>query len=120
MDDFFRKISPNTKVLDLSGLGLKHLPCILRFKKLEELRIENNQLTYLPPFPSTLKRIYCSNNKLKKLPPLPIDLEVLECSDNPQLSTIPLYKGSLLVNLENTAIDLRKFVGLNPVLYKIL
>lgn len=86
----------DTKVLDLSHLGIRHLPCLLNFHCLEVLHIEYNELVYLPPFPYTLKRIYCSNNKLKALPPLPEELEFLDCSNN-RLKSLPIIKSGVKV-----------------------
>lgn len=109
----------STEVLNLSGKGLRNLPCLVCFTNLRELHIENNELVYLPALPVSLQRIYCSNNKLKSLPPLPRYLELLDCSDNPELSTLPVYKKGLHLNIQNTGINLAVCDGMNPILYHI-
>ena len=120
-DDFFRKNPTHTtKVLRLDGIGIDHLPQLLNYKNLEELHIENNNLVYLPPFPPSLKRLYCSNNLLKSLPPLPEGLEVLDCSNNPDLATIPFCNLDLIINFDNTGIDLGVCRGMTPILYNDL
>lgn len=91
---FIYSLPLDTKVLFLNNLSLKSIPCLLRFHSLEELHIENNELVYLPPFPCTLKRIYCFNNKLKALPPLPEGLEILDCSKN-RLRSLPAFEMGL-------------------------
>jgi len=62
--------------IDLSGVT--HLSCY------------NNQLTSLPPLPSTLERLYCENNRLTSLPHLPASLEKLYCYGNRLFSLPPI------------------------------
>jgi len=113
------KIDNTTRVLDLSGKDLRHLPSLVHFQCLFELHIENNQLVFLPALPVSLRRLYCSNNKLKSLPPLPQYLEILDCSDNPELLTLPVYKKSLHLNINNTGINFDICDGMNPLLYEL-
>jgi Leucine-rich repeat (LRR) protein len=116
--DFFEENPTHTtKVLRLDGIGIHQLPQLLDYKNLEELHIENNKLVYLPPFPPSLKRLYCSNNLLKSLPE---GLEVLDCSNNPDLATVPFCNLDLIINFDNTAIDLGVCRGMTPILYNNL
>jgi len=86
---------------DITGLnlfrkGLTYLPSLERFKKLQILDCRNNQLTSLPPLPSSLQLLYCQENQLTSLPPLPSSLQELYCSYN-QLTTLPLLPSSLQI-----------------------
>ena len=49
---------------------------------LQLLKVEYNQITYLPTLPTGLKELDCSNNFLSSLPVLPVGLINLDCSHN--------------------------------------
>jgi Leucine-rich repeat (LRR) protein len=112
-------IDDRTRVLNFAGMAMRDLPCLLHFKNLRELHIENNELVYLPALPASLEKLYCSNNKLKSLPPLPPGLKILDCSNNPNLSTLPYYNSNVILKLDDTGIDLHVCRGMSPILYKL-
>ena len=71
-----------------------HLPDLSRFCKLKKLKCCNNELTSLPPLPSTLIELCCFYNQITYLPPLPSTLEYLYCTKN-QLTSLPLLPSTL-------------------------
>ena len=82
IDKYLNSLPEDIKKLDLSSKGLTYLPSLERFKNLEVLDCEENQLTSLPPLPSSLRILYCGNNRLTTLPPLPSYLQDLYCENN--------------------------------------
>jgi hypothetical protein len=76
--------------LDLSHLGLKHLPQLPHF--IFEFNCSHNELTELPVLPSTLQILTCTHNNLTKIENLPRYLIDLECSYN-QIKDIDLPIG---------------------------
>ena len=86
--------SDDVEEIDISNNRLTQLPDLSRFKKLQTLYCYNNQLTSLPPLPSTLQTFYCSNNQLTSLPPFPSTLQILDCSCN-QLIHLPPFPSTL-------------------------
>lgn len=117
---YLKKLCPYTTELDLSGFGLTSLPCILKFQHLRVLHIEDNCLTRLPPFPSSLKKIYCSNNNLQNLPNFPECLQFIDCSNNPELSQLPVHSSDVQVICDNTSIDLTTNNGMSDRLYNLI
>ena len=86
--------SEELEKIDLTGVtelycpynNLTYLPPLP--STLKELYCHHNQLTYLPKLPSTLEYLYCHHNQLTYLPKLPSTLIKLDCSDN-QLTYLP-------------------------------
>ena len=62
--------------------------------KLTSLYCGNNNLTFLPGLPDSLKRLECYSNQLNSLPVLPSKLRILECGNN-QLSSLPALPSSV-------------------------
>jgi len=81
--------------IDVSNKGLTYLPDLSRFKRLQVLNCQNNQLTSLPPFNPTLERVNCRNNKLTSLPPFNKNLLDIECSRN-ELTVLPTLNKKLI------------------------
>lgn len=117
---YLEKLCPYTTELDLSGFGLTDLPCILKFQRLRVLHIEDNRLTRLPPFPSSLKKIYCSHNNLLALPNFPECLQFIDCSNNPELSQLPVHSPDVQVICDNTSINLTTNNGMSDRLYSLI
>lgn len=77
--------------LDLSYQNLNTLPDISRFKKLERLFINGNNLTKLPNYLADLTHLWeirCEKNKITHIERLPKNIQYLNCSDN-RLRRIP-------------------------------
>ena len=87
----------NCTNLNLSSLSLQSIDGIQYFDALEMLNCDQNNLTSLPPLPSSLEFLHCSNNQLTGLPQLnQTALIQLHCSGN-QLSSLPTLPASLTV-----------------------
>ena len=78
----FSKYADDVEEINISDNGLTSLPDLSRFKKLKRFYCSNNQLTHLPPLPSTLQILVCYNNQLTHLPPLSSTLQALYCFAN--------------------------------------
>ncbi|CAO3591259.1 unnamed protein product [Absidia cylindrospora] len=88
-------------ILDMGGLGLKHLsPSLFRYEFLTTVYINHNQLTHLPSDISKLsllEKLDCSGNSISTLPPSIgqlFSLKELLLFDN-QLVTLPNEVGML-------------------------
>lgn len=57
-------------------------------KKLYQLDLSGNQLSFLPKLPKYLTTLYCNDNQLNSLPELPDTLYELQCQNN-QLTSLP-------------------------------
>jgi uncharacterized repeat protein (TIGR01451 family) len=77
--------------VDVSNNNIHDLTGIQYFRYINTLDCGDNQITSLPPLPTTLKSLWCDNNQLTSLPPLPNQIFLLECSNNVLtiLSTLP-------------------------------
>ena len=58
------------------------MPDLTRFKNIEILYCEDNELTSLPTLPQNLQKLYCYSNNLTSLPSLSKNLEELTCYNN--------------------------------------
>ena len=96
IERYLNSLSNDILTIDISCKGIKSLPDLTKFKKLETLHCSNNILTSLPTLPQSLQNLYCSNNNLTLLPTLPQSLQNLYCSYN-KLALLP----TLPQNLEN-------------------
>ncbi|MFN3404696.1 MAG: T9SS type A sorting domain-containing protein [Cytophagaceae bacterium] len=83
---FNDNIAPRN-VVDLTGIEY--------FVNLEQLYMENNNLSYIKAFPSKLEDIYISNTSLTSLPVLPNSLLYFGC-ENSKLTQLPSLPSSLL------------------------
>jgi len=88
IETYLNSLSEDILTLNVSNRGIKSLPNLTRFKNLEVLDCDNNQLTSLPTLPQNIEKLYCYNNKLTSLPTLPQNLKVLICFHN-QLTSLP-------------------------------
>lgn len=69
---------------------------------LEDLSLDNNQFTVLPPLPKNLKRLSIKNNPISKLDILPSELIILNC-ESTNLTQLPsLPKTLRWLNINNT------------------
>lgn len=85
----------NCTNLNLSSLSIQSIDGIQYFDALEMLNCDQNDLTSLPPLPSSLEFLHCSSNQLTSLPQLnQTALIQLHCSGN-QLSSLPTLPASL-------------------------
>jgi Leucine-rich repeat (LRR) protein len=84
IETYLNSLSKDILTLNISGKckGIKSLPDLTRFKNLQKLSCDSNQLTYLPTLPQNLKYLSCYGNQLTSLPTLPQNLEELFCSNN--------------------------------------
>jgi hypothetical protein len=75
------------------------------FRKLYQLNLSNNKLTFLPKLPKYLITLYCEGNQLTSLPELPDTLYELRCFNN-QLTSLPKLPASLVqLNIYNNKIE---------------
>jgi Leucine-rich repeat (LRR) protein len=88
IETYLNSLSEDISELNVNNKGIKSLPNLTRFKNLEVLDCDNNQLTSLPTLPQNIEKLYCYNNKLTSLPTLPQNLKVLICFHN-QLTSLP-------------------------------
>lgn len=68
---------------------------------LEELDLNDRELTSLPKLPENLKELYCNNNILTSMPKLPDTLKVLMCANNLLISLPKLPKKLTSLDCEN-------------------
>jgi len=79
---YINSLPSDTTEINVSALRLTFLPDLTRFKHLTHLYCRNNQLTWLPPLPSSLEYLDVSYNKLTKLSPFNSKLTRLDCEHN--------------------------------------
>ena len=94
VQEFINSLPDTTNRIDVSYRQLTFLPDLSRFTNLEELVCSNNELTCLPPFNKSVKRVYCYNNRLTSLPPLNEHLQIVNCAGN-RLTSLPPLNGHL-------------------------
>ena len=94
IERYLNSLSNDILTIDISCKGIKSLPDLTKFKKLETLHCSNNILTSLPTLPQSLQNLYCSNNNLTLLPTLPQSLQNLYCSYN-KLALLPTLPQNL-------------------------
>ena len=71
IEEYFNSFPDDTKYINVSGKNYTFIPELTRFKYLEVLCCNNNELTRLPDLPKSLIKLDCSENKLTSLPQLP-------------------------------------------------
>lgn len=83
IEGYLDSLPDDTTFINLSSKKLTYIPDLARFKNLNELNLNDNDLVVLPPLPKTLKFLYCSRNKLETTPEeWPEYLEELFCHFN--------------------------------------
>jgi Leucine-rich repeat (LRR) protein len=82
IEEYLNSLDENSKEIDVANRNLTKLPNLTRFKKLEQLHCNHNQLRSLPALPTNLQKLYCYHNQLTSLPTLPNNLQILHCSKN--------------------------------------
>ena len=89
--------------INISSQNISDLTGIQYFSSLIDLFCSNNNLTFLPPLPSTLKRLGCIMNQLTCLPDLPDSLTYLYCIQNnlTELPPLPSTLGQLYCEQNN-------------------
>jgi uncharacterized repeat protein (TIGR01451 family) len=80
--------------LNVANLGITDLSGIEYCTSLQTLWCDYNNLTVLPPLPSSLSALGCSHNQLASLPFLPAGLTYLTCGNN-LLTSLPPLPGTL-------------------------
>lgn len=93
----------NATNVDLSNKSLTDATGLQYFDNLALLTLTTNQLTSLPPLPSTLVTLRCDNNPITVLPALPPNMYMLVASST-ALTTLPTLPTTLK----------KLFVGMNP------
>ena len=90
IEGYLKTMPEDTTHLDLSYFGLKRLPDISRFTKLELLDCSNNYITKLPTFSenTNLEILVCRHNLITEIHSLNFKLERLDCRYN-LLVTLP-------------------------------
>ena len=83
-----------TKIMNASCEYISSLRGLEYFTKLQNFDCSENNLTWLPSMPSTLKILRCGKNKLTSLPSMPSGLTILDCYAN-QLTALPTFTSSL-------------------------
>ena len=83
-----------TTSMNASSEYISSLQGIGYFSKLVNFSCEENNLTWIPSLPSTLKYLNCRNNNLTSLPSLPSGLTSLICDQN-QLTALPTMPSTL-------------------------
>ena len=106
IERYLNSLSDDISILDISFKNIKYLPDLTKFKNLEELYCNNNQLTTLPTLPQNLKKVFCSNNQLTTLPTLPPNLAELYCYNNP---IYEIVKGGSLIKIKKNIQLLNSF-----------
>lgn len=93
-----QRVTDRTYFIDGSNQGMKSIPSeILALKELEELHLENNQISEIPQDIQNLKNVkvlYLRKNKLQRLYP---ELGLLSSLESQDLSGNPLLYSSLRV-----------------------
>ena len=89
--------------INVSSQNISDLTGIQYFSSLKYLFCSNNNLTFLPPLPSTLKQLGCIMNQLTCLPDLPDSLTYLYCIQNnlTELPPLPSTLGQLYCEQNN-------------------
>lgn len=94
----------NLETIDLNNNFLKLLPLLPN--TIQELNIENNQLTQINQLLPNLKRLFCQNNLIQNIL-LCNSIERLQCQNNP-ITSIEPFDGQLpnlyYADISNTAI----------------
>lgn len=83
--DINNNLTPNAAsvtTLNVSYSDISDLSGIEGFTSLQDLKCNNNNLTFLPTLPNNLQYLYCYFNQLSDLPTLPSNLLYLFCSNN--------------------------------------
>ena len=94
-----------TTSMNASSEYISSLQGLEYFSKLVNLACEENNLTWIPSLPSTLKYLNCRDNQLTYLPPLPSGLTTLICDQN-QLNALPTMPSSLqILECENNKLS---------------
>lgn len=88
INKYLDKLPYNIKILDISNRNILVLPDLSRFRFLEKLYCQYNELKELPELNNTLIELDCSFNNLEKLPELNDNLKILDCNNN-QLTELP-------------------------------
>ena len=83
-----------TKIMNASCEYISSLRGLEYFTKLQNFDCSENNLTWIPSMPSTLKILRCGENKLTSLPSMPSGLTLLVCDKN-QLTALPTFTSSL-------------------------
>jgi len=96
IEEYLNTIPSTCKMINISSKNLQVLPNLTRFKNLEILICDNNNITSLPKLNKNLKILVCNNNQLSNLPRLPKNLEMLMCNNN-NLSSLPKLNENLTV-----------------------
>ena len=96
IEEYLNTIPLTCKMINMSSKNLTELPNLSRFKNLEILICDNNNITSLPKLNKNLKMLICNNNQLSSLPRLPKNLEMLMCNNN-NLSSLPKLNENLTV-----------------------
>lgn len=95
-------VSNPTYPLDLTARSISDLTGIQYFRGLTNLKVSTNQLTSLPPLPTSLLYFSVDNNQLSSLPALPAGLLLLNCSQNLFTALPPSLPSGLQVLICNS------------------
>jgi Leucine-rich repeat (LRR) protein len=96
IETYLNSLSEDILILNVRFRSIKSLPNLTRFKNLQKLYCDNNELTSLPTLPQNLQELYCTNNKLTCLPILPRNLKTLYCFNN-ELTLLPTLPENLKI-----------------------
>jgi len=91
---YLNSLSEDILELNINLKNISYIPHLTRFKNLEKLSCNYNQLTSLPTLPKNIEVLYCFNNQLTSLSTLPENLEELYCFNN-QLTSLPILPENL-------------------------
>jgi len=93
IEEYLNLLPDNVDIINVLW-QIKYLPDLSRFKNLQYLYCNTNELTSLSVLPENLKILYCFNNNLTSLPVLPKNLKILHCSNN-KLTSLPVLPENL-------------------------
>jgi len=111
IEEYLDSLPDDVEKINVSNKGIKYLPDLSRFKKLEILYCDENNLTSLPVLPKNLKELSCYDNKLTSLPNLPEKLEKLFCLSN-NLTLLPDLPENLeILNCKNNKLKSLPYLG---------